>query len=247
MLTIRCGGFLATAPFFSSRSIQPSVRVFLSLLLAFLLLPLFPADNLILSASLWAFSLAMLREVVLGLVLGYASSIVFAAFQVAGQVLDMQMGFGMVNVLDPQSGTQVPLIGNFLYLIAMMVFLAYDGHHFLLHALHSSWRQIPPGAVWGEPGPGLFWVVVRAVTVMFLAGVEIATPVLGALFLADLALGVLARTMPQLNIFVVGLPLKSLLGLFTVSVSLPVYGVFLRIVLTEVQRTLEYVLSTMPP
>lgn len=82
---------------------------------------------------------------------------------------------------------------------------------------------------------------------MFVAGIEIATPVLGALFLADLALAVLARTMPQLNVFVVGLPMKSLLGLFTLAISLPAYGVFLRIVLTEVQRTLDIILTLMPP
>ena len=89
----------------------------------------------------------------------------------------------------------------------------------------------------------MLWEIVRAITVMFIAGIEIATPVLGALFLADLALAIMARTVPQLNIFVVGLPMKSLLGLFTLAFSLPVYGVFLRIVLTEVQRTLDIILS----
>jgi flagellar biosynthetic protein FliR len=245
LVAIRCGGFLTTAPFFASRNIQPSTRIFLSLLLGLLFLPLFPTADLILPTSVWALALTLLREVGLGLALGYASSIVFSAFQVAGQVLDMQMGFGMINVLDPQSGSQIPLIGNFLYLMAMVVFLAYDGHHFLLHALWSSWRLVPPGGAWS--GSSLLWAAVRAITVMFVAGIEIATPVLGALFLADLALAVLARTMPQLNIFVVGLPLKSLLGLSTLAISLPVYGAFLRIVLTEVQRTLEYVLSIMPP
>ncbi|HHT71623.1 MAG TPA: flagellar type III secretion system protein FliR [Firmicutes bacterium] len=244
-LVARLSGFLATAPFFASRNIQPSVRGFLSILLALLFLPLFSAGDLLLADTGWSLVLMLLKEVVLGLTLGYASSIVFAAFQVAGQIIDMQMGFGMINVLDPQSGNQIPLIGNYLYLIAMLVFLAYDGHHFLLHALWSSWQLVPPGGTWGSPD--LLWEILRATAVMFIAGIEIATPVLGALFLADLALAVLARTMPQLNVFVVGLPMKSLLGLFTLALSVPVYGVFLQIVLTEVQRTLDFILSLMPP
>lgn len=222
-----------------------SIRVFLSLLLALILLPFFSVADLMLPISIWTLVLMLLQEAALGLVLGYITSIIFAAFQVAGQIIDMQMGFGMINVLDPQSGTQVPLIGNFLYLMAMLIFLAYDGHHSLLHGLWTSFRLVPPGKIWG--GQNLLWEVVRAIVVMFVIGLEIATPVLGALFLADLALAILARTMPQLNIFVVGLPLKSLLGLFTLALSLPVYGVFLQIVLTEVQRTLEYILSIIPP
>lgn len=245
LLVARLGGFLITAPFFANRNIHPSLRAFLSLLLGLLFLPLFPVTDVMLPANVWSFTFTLLREVGLGLVLGYVASIIFAAFQVAGQIIDMQVGFGMINVIDPQSGNQIPLIGNFLYLIAMLVFLAYDGHHFLFHALWSSWRVVPPGGTWGSPD--LLWEVARVVAVMFVAGIEIATPVLGALFLADLALAVLARTMPQLNVFVVGLPMKSLLGLFTLAVSLPAYGVFLRIVLTEVQRTLDIILTLMPP
>ena len=243
-LVARLSGFLATAPFFASRNIQPSVRGFKYIASSAFSASVFGGD-LLLADTGWSLVLMLLKEVVLGLTLGYASSIVFAAFQVAGQIIDMQMGFGMINVLDPQSGHQIPLIGNYLYLIAMLVFLAYDGHHFLLHALWSSWQLVPPGGTWGSPD--LLWEILRATAVMFIAGIEIATPVLGALFLADLALAVLARTMPQLNVFVVGLPMKSLLGLFTLALSVPVYGVFLQIVLTEVQRTLDFILSLMPP
>ena len=82
---------------------------------------------------------------------------------------------------------------------------------------------------------------------MFIAGIEIATPILGALLLADLSLAILARTIPQLNIFVVGLPAKLLIGLLTLSLSVPMYGLFLQTILTEVQRTLDIILSYMPP
>jgi flagellar biosynthetic protein FliR len=244
-LVARSGGFLTTAPFLSSRNIQASLRGFMSVLLALLFLPLFTVENALFTENGWAFALILLRDVGLGLVLGYAANIVFSCFQVAGQIIDRQIGFGMVNIVDPQSGQQVPLVGNFLSLMAMLIFLAFDGHHFLLHALWSSWRLIPPGGGWNSSN--LVWEVLRAITVMFIAGIEIATPILGALLLADLALAVLARTMPQLNIFVVGLPLKSLLGLFTLALSIPVYGVFLRTILAEVQRTLDIIISYMPP
>ena len=185
-LVIRTGGFLTTAPFFSSRNIQASMRGLLSILLAVLFLPLFPVEEVFLTDSLWGLGLMLIGDLILGLVLGYAASIIFSAFQVAGQIIDRQIGFGMVNVVDPQSGEQIPLVGNFLYLMAMLIFLAYNGHHFLIHALWSSWRLVPPGANWG--GPDLVWEILRSVMVMFIAGIEIATPILGALLLADLSL-----------------------------------------------------------
>ncbi|NLY51200.1 MAG: flagellar type III secretion system protein FliR, partial [Firmicutes bacterium] len=132
-----------------------------------------------------------------------------------------------------------------LFFLASIVFLSTDGHHWLLHALWTSWRLVPPGAQWG--GPGLFEQIVRAATTMFVAGFQIAAPVVAALLLADLALGIVARTMPQLNIFVVGLPLKSFLGIGMVLLSLSAYGVLLRVLLREVQAGLEGILYLLPP
>lgn len=245
LLVARLSGFLTVAPFFGSRNIQPSLRFFLALLLGLTFVPLFPVARFPAPPDLVSSALLLLREVILGLVLGYAAGVVFSAFTVAGQILDLQVGFGIVNVFDPQSGVQVPLLGNLLYLLALIILLSIDGHHLLLQALWASWQAVPPAGAWNAPH--LLWQIVRATTVMFVAGIEIAAPVLVALFLADLALGVVARTMPQLNIFVVGLPLKSVLGLGLLALSLPTLGALVRVLLTEVQNSLAAILLLLPP
>lgn len=245
LLVARLGGFLVSAPFFGSRNIHPGLRFFCAVLLAMALVPLFPAENFPVPPGLLLFTWTLLKDLTLGLALGFGAGVVFSAFSVAGQILDFQIGFGMVNVFDPQSGAQVPLLGNLLYLMALVIFLSADGHHFLLQALWSSWQVIPPGGSWG--GPALTLEIVRLVAVMFVGGVEIAAPVVAALFLADLALAVVARTIPQLNIFVVGLPLKATVGLALLALSLPAYGMVLRALLTEVEKSLEIFLSVLPP
>ena len=121
--------------------------------------------------------LLVVKETVFGLLLGVTSLILFHAIQAAGQIIDTQMGFGMVNVLDPQSGMQVPLLGNFFYLFATMLFLLSDGHHYLLMALTRSFRLIPPGtlsfpvSLWSNLG-GLF-------TQILAFALQIALPVAG--------------------------------------------------------------------
>ncbi|BCV24939.1 MAG TPA: flagellar type III secretion system protein FliR [Firmicutes bacterium] len=245
LLVARLGGFLTAAPFFGSRNIQPSLRFFLALLLALTFLPLFPAAAYRPPEALLPLALVLVRELVLGVVLGYAAGVILSAFTVAGQVLDLEIGFGIVNVFDPQSGVQAPLLGNLLYLMALVILLSSDGHHLLLQGLWTSWQAVPPGGFWGRPG--LLWEAVRATIVMFIAGIEIAAPVLASIFLADLALAVVARTMPQLNIFVVGLPLKSILGLGVLALSLPAFGVLLRALLTEVQNSFAAILALLPP
>lgn len=245
LLVARLSGFLTLAPFFGSRNIQPSLRFFFALLLGLTLLPLFPAAAYPVPGTLAEVAWLLLQEVLLGMVLGFAAGVFFSAFSVAGQILDLQIGFGIVNVFDPQSGVQVPLLGNLLYLMALVILLSADGHHLLLHALWRSFEAVPPGGNWS--GPGLLEEIVRATAVMFVAGIEIAAPVLGALFLADLALAIMARTMPQLNVFVVGLPLKAALGLGFLAVSLPAYSILLRALLKEVENSFEAILLLLPP
>ncbi|MDK2881724.1 MAG: flagellar biosynthesis protein FliR [Bacillota bacterium] len=245
LLVARLGGFLTLAPFFGSRNIQPSLRFFLALLLGLAFLPLIPATAYPVPGTLTDMAWLLLKEVLLGVVLGFAAGVFFSAFAVAGQILDLQIGFGMVNVYDPQSGVQVPLLGNLLYLMALVILLSTDGHHLLLQAMWRSFEAVPPGGSWSSSN--LLAEVVRATAVMFVAGIEIAAPVLGSLFLADLALAIMARTMPQLNVFIVGLPLKAALGLGLLAVSLPAYAVLLKALLREVEKSLGAILLLLPP
>ncbi len=155
----------------------------------------------------------------IGAALGFLTQLTFGIFQLAGQFLDVQTGFGIVNVIDPNTGTQVPVLGNFKYIIALIFFISINGHHYLLAAIKQSYHYLPLGTA-HISGPLVGWVMNLAGQ-MFSSAFMIALPVLGALFIADLALGVIARTVPQMNVFLVGMPLKIGLGIALVLVMIP--------------------------
>ncbi|MPN24004.1 hypothetical protein SDC9_171397 [bioreactor metagenome] len=161
----------------------------------------------------------------------------------AGQLLDMQIGFGIVNVLDPQSGQQLPLVGNFKYILALLVFMATNSHHMLLAALFSSFKLIPvSGFIYHVE---LTEIMIDIVGGMFVIAMKICFPVLLSLLLTDVALGILARTMPQMNIFVVGVPGKIIVGLFVLSMALPFYIMFLEVAFSGMYKDIYSLLSRM--
>ncbi len=153
--------------------------------------------------------------------LGFITQIVFAVFQLAGQLIDTQIGFGIVNVIDPQSGIQVPIFGNFQYLLALFCFLAINGHHMLLTVLTKSYQLLPIGG--GVHFNGTFYAFIFNLGgQMFLDAFKLALPVSASLFVADLAVGVLARAVPQMNVFMVSMPLKIGIGLGLIMIAFPV-------------------------
>lgn len=240
LILTRIGAMLITAPFWSSRTISPQVKIFFSLLISLVLLPMVWEQT---PSVTWGllYALLVVKETVFGLLLGVTSLILFHAIQAAGQIIDTQMGFGMVNVLDPQAGMQVPLLGNFFYWLATMLFILSDGHHYLLMALTRSFRVIPPGSLafpvslWSDLG-GLF-------TQILAFSLQIALPVAGVLFLTDIALGIVARTVPQMNVFVLGIPVKILVGIGTILITLPLFTTLLRLLFRQIFSNLELLLQ----
>ncbi|MCL6451313.1 MAG: flagellar type III secretion system protein FliR, partial [Acetobacteraceae bacterium] len=224
LLLPRLGGLVALAPVFSGRYVA-AAKVGLALVLGMVLLPVVKVPEE-LPQTPAGLAVTVGAELLVGLAMGYATMLVFTAVQVAGQMLDMQMGFGIVNVIDPQFGTPLPLVGNFLQVLALLVFLLMDGHHLVLSALVGSYRAIPlGGGVWRGD---LLGVLTDLFAQMFNTAVAIAVPVLGALFLVNLALGIVSRTLPQMNVFVIGLPLGIIAGTAVLALALPFLVVVVR-------------------
>jgi flagellar biosynthetic protein FliR len=172
--------------------------------------------------TILGYVLQILGEMLIGCILGFITQIVFAAFQLAGQLLDMQMGFGMVNVLDPQSGIQLPLFGNFLYLLSLLCFFVVNGDHVLLACIAQTYRVLPVGG--GVQFSSNFYGYIFGIAGdMFSIALKLALPILGSLLIAQLVLGIIARTVPQMNIFMVALPMNIGLGLGLVMVIVPVF------------------------
>lgn len=217
----RLSGLFLSAPIFSSRMIPGRVKglvvILFSAAMAYFV-PLNYGQNLNTPA---VFLAAMVLEVFIGYTIGFVAYVVLATIQLAGQIMDMEMGFSIVNVVDPQSGTQIPLMGNFTQAFALLTYLAIDGHHYLLQALAQSFKLVPVLGVSLNSG---FIELLTEITVnMFVIAVKISAPLVVSILTSDIAMGFVARTVPQMNVFIVGLPLKILLGMITLLLLLPVY------------------------
>jgi flagellar biosynthetic protein FliR len=226
LIFVRISGMLLIAPIFGSRNIPGPMKAGLSLFLTLTVLPLLAAGpGPTIPQTLIPYIFLLGSELLFGLIIGFASSLVFSAVQMTGSLLDMQVGFGVVNIFDPQVGQQVPLIGNFKYILALILFLTVNGHHVLLTAIVDSFKLVP---ITGIVFNGLIAeVMVDMISGIFIFAVQITIPVLAAVIITDIALGILARTMPQMNVFVVGVPAKIIVGIFVLSVTLPFFMLFL--------------------
>lgn len=236
----RVTGTLFSAPVFGSRVIPVTARVGLALLLTLFMFPMSVLSPDHQPASLLMLGWWVLIELVYGLTAGYVAALFFNSVQMAGQLIDMQIGFGIVNVFDPQFGQQVPLIGNFKYLMALSVFLALQGHHILIGALADNFRSVPLGMQIYLSDATSF--LVDAVMNLFVMALRIALPVLGTVLMTDVALGILARIMPQMNVFVVGITGKLIVGVFMLFLILPFYVSFLEVGFEGIYRDFSRIL-----
>jgi flagellar biosynthesis protein FliR len=221
LVAIRFAVVMLMSPVFSLIGLPAKVRVVIVLAVSATLvsgLPAMPAGNF---AQPGAFALAALNELVLGGLLAFTLLAGFAAFQFAGRILDIQLGFGVVGLIDPSTRTQAPLLGTVLNMTAVLTFFLIGGHRLLLRGLAFSLERIPPGA---RLNALPLDTVVQQFGGMFLAAALLAAPVMAVVLFVDVAMAMMARTMPQMNIFIVGLPLKILVGLLVLAISLGFLG-----------------------
>lgn len=196
--------FIITLPLFSYRTIPIPYRLGLAFFLSLLVVTHFEEVHIQFNAP---YILLLIKEVTVGLLIGLIGYMIMSIVQIAGGFIDFQMGFAIANVIDPQTGAQSPLIGQYFYMIAILFLLAVDGHHILINGMIYSYMTIPLESFLSfQDGFGQF--IVLTFNRLFVTAFQMALPLVGSLFLVDVALGIIARTVPQLNVFVVGLPLK---------------------------------------
>jgi flagellar biosynthesis protein FliR len=167
--------------------------------------------------------LAVFREILAGVLLGYVAYLFFTVVQTAGAFIDLQMGFGIANVIDPMSGTSSPMIGNFKFMIATLIFLSINGHHYLLMALLQSYEWIPlSNELFGRIYEGsISTFLAHTFAETFMLALQMSAPLVAAMFLTDIGLGFLAKTAPQYNVFVIGIPIKIIVGFLMMAVLMP--------------------------
>lgn len=217
---IRVLALLMAAPVFSHRSIPAPIKIGAALAITAVIAPALPPPmTAAFSAAGW---LLVTEQILVGVAIGFSLSIVFAAVEMAGDMIGLQMGLSFATFVDPQNSNQSPLVGSFLAMVAMLLFLAIDGHLLLLAALADSFDVVPVGG--GSLSKFRWEHLALLGTQLFTLGLQISMPVLSTMLLVNLSLGVMARAAPQLNLFSVGFPLTVATGTMLLAAFLPYLG-----------------------
>ena len=213
LLFARLSGLIVFFPFYSHNQIPLSVKTLLVFVLCVVLFPISKAHENSINFLIGE----ILGEVMLGLCAGLMLTIIFATLQMAGEQISMVMGFSMASVLDPQTGTNSPVIANLINFIALLTFLAFDGHHLILQFYSNSLAVIPLGDFY--PRSGVMSYALKLFGNLFMFGFVLAFPIIALSILSDAIFGMLMKTMPQFNLLVVGYPIKVSIG-FSVLIAI---------------------------
>lgn len=221
LILSRWAGMIMLAPVFGARGVPSMVKIGLAAGLSVIMYPLIQASSPQIPDNLWMYAALVIKEVLVGLVIGFVTYCVSAIVQGAGQLIDLQMGFTMGGAIDPVYGVQSAMMGNFQIVLATMLLLATNSHHYLIAAMVKSYAYIPvnPGGL-----PIGIDFAVNLITSVFSLSIQLALPVLGALLIADIGVGLLSRAVPQLNIFTVVFPVKIILGFVILIFAVPFFG-----------------------
>lgn len=235
LIFVRMTGLFVISPVFGRQNIPAYYKIGFSLLTAIVVSYSIPVPDLAPYSSLVSFIFLLVKEFLIGLVLGYISYLIITAIYLAGQMIDMHIGFGMVSVYDPMSNIQIPITANFYFILAMLMFLAIDGHHLLIYTLTESFTLFPIDSrlVFDR---NIVDFMLELIESVFAIGFKIAAPVTAAVFIADVSLGVISKAVPQVNVFMVGIPLKILLGLLIILFSLTAFRSIVHVLMGGMQN-----------
>ena len=225
IIAMRTSGYVLVSPIFGRREVSSFLKISLVLYLTYIIIfsENFSMDY-IPETGVQFIALALV-ELVKGFLIGFVTSLFFSAFLTAGQFIDIRIGFRMGGILDPQFGIQTPLSSNVLNVVAMAVFLILDGHLQLINIVSETYALSPVGNL--EFLKNIYLVFTGAFSFVFLSAFKIALPIILMIFIADVVLLVLIKFMPQMNIFVIGIPMKILVGLFSLFYIIEPFAEFL--------------------
>lgn len=214
----RVGAMIVAMPVFGSILIPVRVRLMLALAVTSIVAPVLPAVQQIDPLSLEAVLIA-LQQILIGVAMGFAMQLVFNAVTTGGQIIAMQMGLGFASMVDPQNGTQVPVLSQLYLLLVTLLFLGFNGHLVMIEMVAESFSVLPVAAD-GLTRNGL-WTLAHLGTQMFAGALWLALPAVASLLVVNIAFGVMARAAPQLNIFAIGFPVTLMMGFVVILFTLP--------------------------
>ncbi len=213
----RLTGMLIIAPIFGRNNLPNIFKLAFALSVSLLVMPVILEWSEPISQFEFGFVLALsIKEFLVGLLIGYIFNLFFSAFLIAGGIIDMDIGFAVARIVDPQGGINTSVTGNFLYIFATLIFLILDGHHQMLKLIMKSFELLPIQTPLNM-NAAFIEIFTRLIGEVFVYSVKIAIPVIITIFIVNMVLGILARTMPQMNVFIVGMPLKIFVGMLIMN------------------------------
>lgn len=236
LIFLRVGAILMSMPIFKSRSIPVLFKFGLALAASIILYPLLDRTAFPVLGHLGSFAVGAVGEVLLGISIGMALNLIFVGLQMGGLISGYQMGLALARVMDPSAGQQVPLLAQFFQLFAFLIFLTLNAHHWFLMALADSFQLVPPLGF--RISGSLIEQLMSMAGNIFVIAIKVGAPVMAALLLTSIAFGLIARTVPQMNVLFVAMPLKILIGLLFIGFSLPYLSSFLKTVFSNLGNTI---------
>lgn len=223
----RVAGIFAALPVFGGRRMPTRIKAITVFMITLICFPALSAAPPQMPTDAFSLALLALSEVMIGLTLAFISQIIFAAVEFSGQIIGMQMGLTISSILDPSQGTQTQIMSVIQTLFATLLFLSLNIHHLFIRAIMDSFKVIPMGG-WHINGELINFLVIRTADI-FIIGIRLAAPVMVALLLTTIALGIMARAFPQMNIFMISMPLNIGLGLVVLGMTLTIFFHILQI------------------
>jgi flagellar biosynthetic protein FliR len=243
LVFLRVGAILMSIPVFDSKSIPLFFKIALAFTTSMALFPILELEPLALITNFFAMGVSVAGEILLGLVIGFSVKLIFAGIQLAGQLAGYQMGMALANVMDPSSSQQVPLLAQFNNLIALLIFITINAHYWFIRGLAHSFQLVPPLNV--KFSGSLMEHLIKMSGNMFVIGIQIGAPVIASLLITSVAFGLIARTVPQMNVFIVAMPLKIAVGLLFLGFSLPYFSAFLEKIFNGLGQNIIFMLKAM--
>ncbi|MCW5960218.1 MAG: flagellar biosynthetic protein FliR [Pyrinomonadaceae bacterium] len=237
----RVGGLVTFAPFWSHNAATPKIRILLAFALSIALTPVITTKIATPPDEIYAFSLVLLGELMIGMALGFVGKLIFSGFEMAAYLIGSQMGFALAGTIDPSTRAQTTAFGTIAQMMGLMVLLGADGHHWFLAATVKSFSAAEPGSF--IVSAELLDIFLRLSANAIAVGVSLAAPALIVLLAVELALEFFGRTAPQFQVFILGFPIKIAIGLWLIGAALFFMPNAFRDVLGEIYNGLNNVLG----
>ncbi len=245
LVFLRVSGIFVLSPVFGRRNIPNMLKVALCMSISYIFVGVFQPVVGSTPHAVPEYALLCVKELLIGLSMGYMAIIFFNVANTAGQIIDVHIGFGLAQLYDPENFQSVPVMSSLLNLALLLYFFGANGHLMLLKILYVTFERIPPGSMIFRPEAAI--VIGEAFALAFAMAVSIALPVIAAEFIVEAAFGIIIRAVPQMNIFIAGIPVKIFVGLVVMALTAVFYSGYAITVFDRMYAGIDKVLGRMVP